>query len=77
MPPMARLLPTGLCLLNDRRLLNDRPDSPGRRHAAPVPEQPDASYLAALDDIEKVRYADINDVTDADINVYAGVGPKV
>ena len=45
-------------------------------HAAPVPEQPDASYLAALDDIEKVRYADINDVTDADINVYAAVGNK-
>ncbi|MCD9876033.1 SAM-dependent methyltransferase [Streptomyces guryensis] len=45
-------------------------------HAAPVPEQPDASYLAALDDIEKVRYADINDVTDADINVYAAIGNK-
>ncbi|WP_328431928.1 MULTISPECIES: SAM-dependent methyltransferase [unclassified Streptomyces] len=44
--------------------------------AAPVPEQPDASYLAALDDIEKVRYADINDVTDADINVYVAVGGK-
>jgi trans-aconitate methyltransferase len=48
-----------------------RPDN-----AAPVPEQPEASYLARLDDIEKVRYADINDVTDADINVYAGVGTK-
>ncbi|KOG28561.1 SAM-dependent methyltransferase [Streptomyces resistomycificus] len=44
--------------------------------AAPVPEQPEASYLAGLDDIEKVRYADINDVTDADINVYAAVGQK-
>ncbi|WP_217235350.1 SAM-dependent methyltransferase [Streptomyces sp. AC555_RSS877] len=44
--------------------------------AAPVPEQPEASYLAGLDDIEKVRYADINDVTDADINVYAAVGTK-
>ncbi|MEU0076258.1 SAM-dependent methyltransferase [Streptomyces sp. NPDC006332] len=48
-----------------------RPD-----HAAPVPKQPEASYLATLDDIEKVRYADINDVTDADINVYAAVGRK-
>ncbi|GGL72896.1 hypothetical protein GCM10010129_15780 [Streptomyces fumigatiscleroticus] len=48
-----------------------RPD-----HAAPVPEQPEASYLAELDDIEKVRYADINDVTDADINVYGGLGSK-
>ncbi|MEU2339415.1 SAM-dependent methyltransferase [Streptomyces sp. NPDC013172] len=44
--------------------------------AAPVPDQPEPSYLASLDDIEKVRYADINDVTDADINVYAGVGTK-
>ncbi|EPD55694.1 MULTISPECIES: SAM-dependent methyltransferase [Streptomyces] len=43
---------------------------------APVPEQPEESYLGGLDDIEKVRYADINDVTDADINVYAGVGDK-
>ncbi|MET7456997.1 SAM-dependent methyltransferase [Streptomyces sp. NPDC005574] len=48
-----------------------RPD-----HAAPVPEQPEAAYLATLDDIEKVRYRDINDVTDADINVYAAVGEK-
>ncbi|MFC7894843.1 SAM-dependent methyltransferase [Streptomyces sp. NPDC057381] len=48
-----------------------RPD-----HAAPVPEQPEESYLASLEDIEKVRYKDINDVTDADINVYGGVGTK-
>ncbi|MGW2637831.1 SAM-dependent methyltransferase [Streptomyces sp. NPDC001348] len=48
-----------------------RPDG-----AAPVPEQPEASYLATLDAIDKVRYADINDVTDADINVYAAVGTK-
>jgi hypothetical protein len=48
-----------------------RPD-----HAAPVPERPEDAYLATLDDIEKVRYADIDDVTDADINVYAGVGTK-
>ncbi|UIR18920.1 SAM-dependent methyltransferase [Streptomyces spinosirectus] len=45
-------------------------------NAAPVPEQREESYLATLDDIEKVRYSDINDVTDADINVYAGVGEK-
>ncbi|WP_406439048.1 SAM-dependent methyltransferase [Streptomyces sp. NBC_00631] len=45
-------------------------------NAAPVPEQPEAAYLESLDDIEKVRYAGINDVTDADINVYAGVGVK-
>ncbi|MEU1211978.1 SAM-dependent methyltransferase [Streptomyces sp. NPDC005791] len=48
-----------------------RPD-----HAAPVPEQPEESYLAGLEDIEKVRYHDINDVTDADINVYGGLGVK-
>ncbi|KFG74995.1 SAM-dependent methyltransferase [Streptomyces mutabilis] len=48
-----------------------RPD-----HAAPVPEQPEESYLAGLEDIEKVRYKDINDVTDADINVYGGLGAK-
>ncbi|MET9086935.1 SAM-dependent methyltransferase [Streptomyces sp. NPDC004237] len=45
-------------------------------HAAPVPEQPDAAFLESLDPIERVRYADINDVTDADINVYAGLGAK-
>ncbi|MFD7241042.1 SAM-dependent methyltransferase [Streptomyces massasporeus] len=48
-----------------------RPD-----HAAPVPEQPEESYLAGLEEIEKVRYRDINDVTDADINVYAAIGSK-
>ncbi|MFJ4282933.1 SAM-dependent methyltransferase [Streptomyces massasporeus] len=48
-----------------------RPD-----HAAPVPEQPEESYLAGLEEIEKVRYRDINDVTDADINVYAAIGAK-
>jgi O-methyltransferase involved in polyketide biosynthesis len=48
-----------------------RPD-----HAAPVPERPEESYLAGLDAIERVRYHDINDVTDADINVYAGMAAK-
>ncbi|MEU4653273.1 SAM-dependent methyltransferase [Streptomyces sp. NPDC023723] len=46
-------------------------------HAAPVPEQPEPAYLAGLEEIEKVRYRDINDVTDADINVYAGVARKL
>ena len=46
-------------------------------HGAPVHEQPDASCLAALDDIEKVRYADSNDVMDADIDVHAAIGNKV
>ncbi|MER7480628.1 SAM-dependent methyltransferase [Streptomyces sp. NPDC126510] len=48
-----------------------RPD-----HAAPVPEQPEESFLAGLEEIDKVRYRDINDVTDADINVYAAIGAK-
>ncbi|MFF5648661.1 SAM-dependent methyltransferase [Streptomyces collinus] len=48
-----------------------RPDA-----AAPVPEQPEESFLAGLEEIEKVRYRDINDVTDADINVYAAIGAK-
>jgi trans-aconitate methyltransferase len=48
-----------------------RPDG-----AAPVPEAADPSYLATLDDIEKVRYRDISDVTDADISVYAATGIK-
>lgn len=48
-----------------------RPD-----HAALVPEQPDESYLSGLTGIERIRYADINDVTDADINVYGGLGAK-
>ncbi|WP_405907275.1 SAM-dependent methyltransferase [Streptomyces sp. NBC_00828] len=48
-----------------------RPDG-----AAPLPERADPAYLTTLDDIEKVRYRDINDVTDADINVYAATGRK-
>ncbi|MFB8247917.1 SAM-dependent methyltransferase [Streptomyces sp. NPDC055952] len=48
-----------------------RPDG-----AAPVPEQPGESFLAGLDEIDKVRYRDIADATDADINVYAGFGAK-
>jgi trans-aconitate methyltransferase len=48
-----------------------RPD-----HAAPVPERPEESYVAGLDAIERIRYHDINDVTDADINVYAGMAAK-
>ncbi|MDT0398846.1 SAM-dependent methyltransferase [Streptomyces edwardsiae] len=45
-------------------------------HAAPVPERPEDSYLERLDPIERVRYEDINDVTDADINVYGAVAAK-
>ena len=45
-------------------------------HAAPVPERPEDSYLERLDPFERVRYEDINDVTDADINVYGAVATK-
>ncbi|MGI5513629.1 SAM-dependent methyltransferase [Streptomyces sp. CA-106131] len=45
--------------------------------AAPQPEHVDPAQLATLDDIEKVRYRDISDVTDADINVYVATARKV
>ncbi|RII15794.1 S-adenosyl methyltransferase [Streptomyces sp. YIM 130001] len=45
-------------------------------HAAPVAERPDGAQFADLDTIGQVKYADINDVTDADINVYAVTGRK-
>lgn len=48
-----------------------RPDG-----AAPLPEKVDPTYFVSLDDIEKIRYRDINDVTDADINVYGVTGIK-
>ncbi|BBC35647.1 uncharacterized protein SGFS_069410 [Streptomyces graminofaciens] len=44
---------------------------------APAPEGIETERFEALDDIEKVRYRDINDVTDADINVYTATGRKV
>lgn len=43
---------------------------------APAPEKADPDFLATLDAIEMVRYRDINDVTDADINVYVATGVK-
>lgn len=48
-----------------------RPDG-----AAPLPESAEPAHFAALDEIDKVRYRDINDVTDADINVYVGTATK-
>ncbi|MGW0575030.1 SAM-dependent methyltransferase [Streptomyces sp. NPDC002920] len=58
-------------------------DPPGvvpvhRWHPGPVPAPPavDPADFAALDDIEKIRYRDINDVTDDDINVYGVTGTK-
>ncbi|MFF3663693.1 SAM-dependent methyltransferase [Streptomyces olivochromogenes] len=48
-----------------------RPDG-----AAPSPEQADPAHLATLDAIEMIRFHDINDVTEADINIYAATGRK-
>ncbi|GAQ59006.1 SAM-dependent methyltransferase [Streptomyces acidiscabies] len=42
--------------------------------AAPLPPAIEAEAFEALDDIEKIRYRDINDVTDDDINVYGATG---
>jgi hypothetical protein len=43
---------------------------------APVPAAVEPRVLAGMDDIERVRHRDINDVTDADINVYVATGRK-
>ncbi|MFJ9729082.1 SAM-dependent methyltransferase [Streptomyces sp. NPDC101209] len=43
---------------------------------APAPPAVEAAYFDSLDDIEKIRYRDINDVTDDDINVYGASGRK-
>lgn len=51
-----------------------RPDHRPWPLSSPGPVDGDA--LAAMDDIDRIRYADINDVTDADINVYAVVARK-
>jgi hypothetical protein len=42
----------------------------------PAPETAEPAFLATLDAVDKVRYLDINDVTDADINVYVATGVK-
>ncbi|MGW1216827.1 SAM-dependent methyltransferase [Streptomyces sp. NPDC002499] len=47
-------------------------------HPSPAPAPPavDPVFFEGLDDIEKIRYRDINDVTDDDINVYGAIGRK-
>ncbi|MFI8235617.1 SAM-dependent methyltransferase [Streptomyces sp. NPDC085900] len=69
------------------RFFDDTPgvtlDEPGvvpvhRWHPGPAPAPPavEEAYFDSLDDIEKIRYRDINDVTDDDINVYGASGRK-
>ncbi|OIK00129.1 SAM-dependent methyltransferase [Streptomyces colonosanans] len=48
-----------------------RPDG-----AAPVLPAPDPERLASLEFIDRIKYHDINDVTDADISVYAAIARK-
>ncbi|MEU0602474.1 SAM-dependent methyltransferase [Streptomyces sp. NPDC006393] len=48
-----------------------RPDG-----AAPVLPAPSPEYLASLEFIDRIRYHDINDVTDDDVSVYAAVARK-
>ncbi|MGC5361033.1 SAM-dependent methyltransferase [Streptomyces sp. DT24] len=39
-------------------------------------EAPDATFVAGLEELDRTRYADIGEVTDRDINVYAVVARK-
>jgi SAM-dependent methyltransferase len=48
-----------------------RPDG-----GAPVAAAQDPAYLASLEFIDRIKYEDINDVTDADISVYAALARK-
>jgi len=48
-----------------------RPDG-----ATPVAPRPEPRSLDTLDEVEKIRYLDITDVTDADINIYGVSGRK-
>ncbi|MFR9800040.1 SAM-dependent methyltransferase [Streptomyces sp. MS06] len=48
-----------------------RPD-----RSAPVLEAPSADYLESLDPVDRIRYHDINDVSDDDVSVYAGIARK-
>ena len=52
-----------------------RPPLASRRWRA-GPEAVEAACSTPWDDIEKIRYRDINDVTDADVNVYGASGRR-
>ncbi|WP_328902205.1 SAM-dependent methyltransferase [Streptomyces sp. NBC_00441] len=42
----------------------------------PEAEKPDPEFVAGLDELDRTRYQDINDVTDADVSVYGLVARK-
>ncbi|MFJ3087334.1 SAM-dependent methyltransferase [Streptomyces sp. NPDC086838] len=42
----------------------------------PEAEDPDPEFVAGLDELDRTRYQDINDVTDADVSVYGLVARK-
>jgi len=42
----------------------------------PEAESPDPEFVAGLDELDRTRYQDINDVTDADVSVYGLVARK-
>ncbi|WP_330240644.1 SAM-dependent methyltransferase [Streptomyces sp. NBC_00525] len=42
----------------------------------PEARYPDAEFVAGLDELDRTRYRDINDVTDADVSVYGLVARK-
>jgi S-adenosyl methyltransferase len=61
-----------------------QPDEPGvvpvhhwrPDHAAPVLPAPEPEYLATVDLIDRIKYHDINEVSDTDVSVYAGDARK-
>ncbi len=42
----------------------------------PEARNPDPEFVADLDELDRTRYLDINDVTDADVSVYGLVARK-
>lgn len=70
------LVAQALSVLAPRQRERGEREGEGDEDGAPLPEAAETSYVASLDPIEKIRYADLNDVTDADINVYAATGRK-
>ncbi|MFI5572124.1 hypothetical protein ACIA6T_33280 [Streptomyces sp. NPDC051740] len=72
-PPSRSGGPTAARHIREGR--TDRVDADLKDPAA-VPERPEASCPEVLDPVERVRHEDIDDVADADINVYGAVATK-